>query len=97
MKKLLSIIVAAAFAAASLNALAQKEDVKTKQGTNVGTKTSGDVSTKDVKEKPKMAPKPKKEKPAKAAKPKEPGANVTTKSGGPVMNKKGEDVTTKAK
>jgi len=96
MKKLLSVIVAAAFAAVSLNVLAQKEDVKTKQGTNVGTKTSGDVTTKDVKEKPKAAPKPKKEKPQ-AAKPKEPGTNVKTKSGGPVTNKKGEDVTTKGK
>ncbi len=48
MKKLLSVLVAAAFAAVSLNAMAQAkaEDVKTKSGGGVMTKDGKDVTTK---------------------------------------------------
>lgn len=94
MRKLLSIAVAAAFAAASFGTAAQ-QDVKTKTGGAVADKAGTNVETKVAKEKPKAAPKPKKK--AAAPKPKEMGADVKTKSGGAVSNKKGEDVTTKTK
>ena len=48
MKKILSIAVAAAFAATSMVALAQdkkKEEVKAKQGGNVATPSGGNVTT----------------------------------------------------
>ena len=46
MKKILSIAVAAAFAAASFGALAQdKKDVKSAQGGNVATPSGGNVTT----------------------------------------------------
>jgi cytochrome oxidase Cu insertion factor (SCO1/SenC/PrrC family) len=101
MKKLLSVAVAAVFAAASLNVSAQskdgaKEDVKTKSGGSVTTKDGKDVTTKPVKDTPKAAPKAKKAKPA-AAKPKVKGSDVKTKSGGPVTTKDGKDVTTTGK
>lgn len=95
MRKLLSIAVAAAFAAASFGAAAQ-QDVKTKSGGAVADKKDMNVKTKAPKAAQKPAPKMKK-KAAAAPMMKEPGANVTTKSGGPVGNKKGEDVTTKSK
>jgi len=48
MKKLLSVLVAAAFASASLNVMAQAkaEDVKTKSGGDVVTKDGKSVTTK---------------------------------------------------
>jgi hypothetical protein len=95
MRKLLSIAVAAAFAAASFGAAAQ-QDVKTKSGGAVADKAGMNVETKAPKEAPKPAPKMKK-KAAAAPMMKDPGSSVTTKSGGAVANKKGEDVTTKSK
>ena len=98
MHKLLSIAIAAAFAAASFGAAAQTKDVTTKSGNTAKTKSGQAVTTKDVKEKPKPAPKaaaapaPAAEKPAKA---KAPASNVTTKSGGPVTGKDQKPVTTK--
>ena len=79
MKKLLVVIVAAAFAC---TAFAQdKKDV----GTKSGGKTN--ASTKDVKEKP-QHPTPKLPE-AKKKEPKQPGGNVTTKRGENVTDKKG--------
>lgn len=79
MKKLLALIVAAAFAT---TAFAQdKKDVTTKGG----GKTN--AATKDVKDKP-QHPTPKLPK-AKAKEPKQPGGNVTTKRGESVTDKKG--------
>jgi len=95
MRKLLSIAVAAAFAAASFGTAAQ-QDVTTKSGGAVADKKATNVATKAPKEPQKPAPKMKK-KAAAAPMMKEPGANVTTKSGGAVSNKKGEDVTSKSK
>lgn len=95
MSKLLSIVIAAAFAAASANAVAQSKDVTTKAGGAVKSKDGKDVATKEVKETPKA--KPKASKPAEAPKPKAKGADVKTKSGGPVGTKDGKDVTTKGK
>ena len=97
MHKLLSIIVATAFAAASFGAAAQSKDVTTKGGDTATTKGGQAVTTKDMKEKPKPAPKPKKEAKPVQAKPKTPGANVTTKDGQAVKGKDSKDVTTKAK
>jgi len=77
MKKLLAVIVAAAFAS---TAFAQSKDVTTKGG----GKTN--ASTKDVKDKP-QHPTPKLPK-AKAKEPKQPGGNVTTKRGENVTGKK---------
>lgn len=99
MKKILSVAIAALFAAASLQAVAQTkaEDVKTKSGGGVMTKEGKDVTTKPMKQKAKPAPKPmvKKEGPKKKAPMK--ATEVKTKSGGPVMDKQGKDVTTKGK
>ena len=81
MKKLLAIIVAAAFAS---TAFAQAKDVTTKSG----GKTN--AATKDVKDKP-QHPAPKLPK-AKAKEPKQPGGNVTTKRGENVTGKKGDEV-----
>jgi hypothetical protein len=100
MKKLLSVAVAAMFAAASLSVSAQskdgaKEDVKTKSGGGVTTKDGKDVTTKPMKDTPKAEPKAKKAKPA--DKPKVKGSDVKTKSGGEVTTKDGKEVTTKGK
>lgn len=84
MKKLLSVIVAAAFAAASAGVAAQSKDVTTKGS----GKTN--AQTKDVKDKP-QHPTPKLPK-AKAKEPKQPGGNVSTKRGESVTNKKGDEV-----
>jgi Ni/Co efflux regulator RcnB len=95
MQKLLSIIVATAFAAASFGVAAQSKDVTTKGGEAVPSKGGPNVTSKDMKEKPKAAPKPKKEpKPAKA-KAKTPTSNVTTKEKKPVTDKGQQGVTTK--
>ncbi|HLX81739.1 MAG TPA: hypothetical protein VKS43_14265 [Burkholderiales bacterium] len=97
MRKLLSIAVAAAFAAASFGTAAQ-QDVKTKTGGAVADKKGTNVETKAPKEAQKPAPKMKKKAAAAAApKAKEMGSDVKTKSGGAVANKKGDDVTTKTK
>ena len=93
MKTLLSVLVAAAFAATGFNAVAQSKDVTTKSGGAVATKGGTAVQTKDVKEKPKGGELPKVEKRAKKEKPK--GAEVKTKSGGPVTSKDKKAVTTK--
>jgi hypothetical protein len=90
MKKLLSVIVAAAFAAAGFSAFAQSKDVTTKSGGAVADKGGTPVKTKEVKDKPKggelpkIEKKPKKEKPA--------TTEVKTKSGGAVKSKDGKDV-----
>jgi len=96
-KQALSAAVAALFAVASLQAAAQSKDVTTKSGGAVADKGGQAVTTKDMKEKPKAAPKAKEPKPEKPAKPKEKGAEVKTKSGGPVTDKGGKDVTSKSK
>jgi Ni/Co efflux regulator RcnB len=82
MKKLLAVLVAAAFAS---TALAQSKDVTTKGG----GKTN--ATTKDVKEKP-QHPAPKlPQGSVKKKEPKTPG-NVTTKRGEQVTDKKGAEV-----
>ena len=96
MKKLLSVIVAAAFAAVSAGAIAQSKDVTTKKGGEaIPSKGGPNVTTKDMKEKPKPAPR----KARAAPKPKEKvkGGPVTTKSGGDVSSKDKKGVTTKDK
>ena len=95
MQKTLSVIVAAAFAAASLGVAAQTKDVTTKGGGAVTTKDGKPVTTRVIKETPKPAPAPKEAVAEKPAKPKSPGSNVTTKGGGPVTTKDGKAVTTK--
>jgi hypothetical protein len=95
MQKLLSVIVAAAFAAVSFGAVAQTKDVTTKDANAAKTKGGQAVTTKDVKASPKYEPLKMPEQ--KAKKPTEPGTNVTTKSGGPVEGKDKKDVTTKGK
>jgi hypothetical protein len=91
MKTLLSVLVAALFAATGLNAVAQSKDVTTKGGAGGVTAKDGTaVTTKEVKEKPKGGPVPKIEKRAKKEKPQ--GAAVTTKSGGAVTSKDAKDV-----
>ena len=97
MKKLLSIIVAAAFASASFGVVAQSKDVTDKKGSTVTDKKGGAVTTKDMKDKPKAAPAPRKETPPQEPKKREKGAEIKTKSGGPVTDKKGEKVTGKSK
>lgn len=88
MKKLLAIIVAAAFAS---TALAQK-DVTDKKGGTVTDKKGAAVTTKAMKEKPKNETKI--SMPKGKVKSKEPksGGNVTTKRGEQVTNKKGDEV-----
>ena len=102
MKKLLSVAVAALFAAASLNVSAQPksgaaEDVKTKSGGGVMTKDGKEVTTKVRKETPKVEPTVKKAKPAAVEKPKVKGGPVMTKDGKEVMTKDGKGVATKGK
>lgn len=87
MKKLLSVLVAAAFAATGFNAVAQSKDVTTKGGTTVKTKDGKAVTTKDVKEKPKGGELPKIEKRPK--KEKLAPSEVKTKDGGAVRSKDG--------
>ena len=90
MSKLLSVVIAAVFAAASASAVAQSKDVTTKSEGAVKSKDGKNVTTKDVKEAPKAAaPAPK---PAKAPKAKPESTEVKTKSGGPVTTKDGKDV-----
>jgi hypothetical protein len=90
MKKLLSVMVAAAFAATGFNAVAQSKPVDTKGGGAVTSKDGTAVTRKEVKDAPKGGPVPKmakrapKEKPAKT--------EVKTKSGGPVTTKDKADV-----
>jgi hypothetical protein len=96
MHKLLSIAIAAAFAATSFGAAAQSKDVTSKGGDAAKTKGGQAVTTKDMKDKPKAAPAPAKQAEA-PAKPKEKGADVKTKSGGAVSTKDQKDVTGKTK
>ena len=100
MKKLISVAVAAMFAAASFNAAAQakKEELKVKkEGAAVTTKDGKAVTTKGVKETPKMEPKPKAAAPAPAPKEKIKGQAVTTKDGKAVATKDQKGVNTKDK
>lgn len=90
MKTLLSVLVAALFAATGFNAAAQSKDVTTKSGAAAVAKDGTAVTTKEPKEKPKGGPVPKIEKRAKKEKPE--GAVVTTKSGGAVTSKDSKDV-----
>ena len=88
MKKLVAMIVAAAFASV---AFAQSKDVTDKKGSTVTDKKGGAVTTKDVKEKP-QHPAPKLPKgTVKKKEPKTPG-NVSTKRGEAVTDKKGAEV-----
>ena len=87
MKKLLSIVVAAMFAAVNFNAMAQK-DVTTKKSDAVKTKDGKEVMTKDVRAAPKGGPGPT-IKPAKKKDPIE-KTEVKTKSGGDVTTKSGD-------
>jgi hypothetical protein len=84
MKALLSVLVAAAFAASSFNAVAQSKDVTTKAGEDAKAKDGTAVKTKEMKDKPKH-PAPKIEKKAKKEKPK--GAEMKTKEGEAVKTK----------
>ena len=84
MKTLLSVLVAAAFAATGFNAVAQSKDVTTKAGEAAKAKDGTNVKTKDVKDQPKH-PAPKMAKPAKKEKPK--GGEIKTKTGDPVKAK----------
>jgi hypothetical protein len=95
--KLAAAIIAAAFAATSLGAIAQSKDVTDKKGGTVKSKDGKAVATKEMKDKPKAEPKTSTPKAAPAPKPKEKGADVKTKSGGTVSSKDGKDVTGKSK
>lgn len=95
MHKPLSIIIAAAFAAASFGAAAQSKDVTNKGGDAAKTKGGQAVTTKDMKDKPKPEPKAAAPAAPKPAKEKAPVADVKTKSGGPVSGKDQKPVTTK--
>ena len=86
MKSLLSVVIAAAFAATSFKVAAQTKDPTTKGGGEVKTKDGG-VKRKEVKDKPKGGELPKvekREKKAKAA-----PSEVKTKGGGEVKSKDG--------
>jgi hypothetical protein len=91
MKKTIAIAVAAAFAAASLQAIAQ-QPVTDKKGDAAKTKGGQAVMTKDVKEKPKPEPMKMKMPEQKAKKEQLPKSSVSTKSGGPVTDKSGKAV-----
>ena len=86
MKTLLSVLVAAAFAATGFNVAAQTKDPTTKGGGEVKSKDGG-VKRKEAKDKPKGGELPKVEKrePKKKAEPTE----VKTKGGGEVKSKDG--------
>ena len=93
MKKLLSAVIAAAFAATTVTAFAQAtKDVKAKDG-NVKSPDGKAVVTKDAKEAPKVAPTP-----APAPKAKEPmkAGEVKTKDG-PVKSSDKKEVKTQTK
>jgi len=92
MKTLLSIIVAAAFAATGFNAVAQSKDVTTKSGGAVADKGGTAVKTTEPKDKPKGGELPKIEKKAKKEKPAT--TEVKTKSGGAVKSGDKKDVAT---
>jgi hypothetical protein len=87
MKTLLSVFVAAAFAATGFNAAAQTKDPTTKGGGAVTSKDGTQVKRKEVKEKPKGGELPKIEKRAK--KEKAAPSEVKTKGGGAVTTKDG--------
>ena len=93
MSKLLSVVIAAAFAAVSVSAMAQTKDVKTKDG-GVKSPDKKAVVTKAAKEAPKAAPAPA---PAAkpAEKPKAKAGDVKTKDG-PVKSPDKKDVKTKS-
>ena len=91
MKTLLSVLVAAAFAATGFNAAAQTKDPTTKGGGAVADKSGTSVKRKEMKEKPKGGELPKMEKRAKKEKPAT--TEVKTKSGGAVATKDKKDVT----
>ena len=93
MKSLLSVIVAAAFAATSFNVAAQAKDPTTTGGGAVTSKDGTQVGRKEVKDKPKGGELPKVEKREK--KEKAPATEVKTKSGGAVTSKDKKDVTSK--
>ena len=86
MKSLLSVVVAALFAATSFNAAAQAKDVTTKGGGAVTAKDGTQVGRKEVKDKPKGGELPKIEKREKKKKPE--GAKLKTKEGQEVGSKK---------
>ena len=94
MRKLLSVVIAAAFAAVSAGAMAQTKDVKTKDGV-VKSPDKKAVTTRAVKETPKMAA-PAAAKPAMQPKAKAKVGTVKTKDG-PVKSPDKKDVTTKTK
>jgi hypothetical protein len=85
MKALLSVLVAAAFAATGFNAVAQSKDVTTKSGEAAKAKDGSAVKTKEPKAKPKGGELPKIEKKPKKEKAK--GAEMKTKDGTPVKTK----------
>lgn len=93
MSKLLTVVIAAAFAAASATAIAQTKDVKAKDGA-VKSPDGKAVVTKDAKEAPKAAPAA--AAPAPAPKAKAKAGDVKTKDG-PVKSADKKDVTTKTK
>ena len=86
MKSLLSMIVAAAFAATSYTAVAQTKDVDTKGGGAVTSK-DGQVKRKEVKEKPKGGPAPTVNVEKRPKKEKAAPTKVETKGGGEVKTK----------
>ena len=87
MKTMLSVVIAAAFAATGLNVAAQTKDPTTKDGGAVADKAGTSVKRKEVKDKPKGGPVPKVEKRAKKAK--AAPSDVSTKGGGGVTSKDG--------
>lgn len=87
MKSLLSVIVAALFAASGFNAAAQTKDPTTKGGGAVTSKDGTQVGRKEVKDKPKGGELPKIEKREK--KEKAAPSEVKTKGGGEVKSKDG--------
>jgi hypothetical protein len=93
MSKLLSVVIAAAFAAVSVSAVAQTKDVKSAEKSAVKSPDGKAVVTKDAKEAPKAAPVP-----AVTPKAKEPvkAGEVKTKDG-PVKSGDKKDVKTETK
>lgn len=93
MSKLLTVVIAAAFAAVSVSAMAQTKDVKTKDG-GVKSPDKKAVVTKAAKEAPKAAPAAPAAAPAPKAKAK--AGEVKTKDGAPVKAMDKKDVKTKS-
>lgn len=91
MKKLLSVLVAAAFAATSFGVVAQK-DVTDKKGGTVTDKKGEAVTTKEMKDKPKHEKKARAPRAAAPAKPPKEKGEVKTKRNEAVTNKKGDEV-----